>query len=159
MLKRETQSTDLCPSPATLQGNLGAGPGIKAAAPVVQPVAKPAPAAANGAATAGGALADYQSLLTSSLEKAVDAAEAIGGEVLKATRVLAEGFRREAVVVAAMQSCQASSPAARAAAFSTALRCAGTSQRRRPAPLAAASCRQPAVGVPTAPAAVCEREG
>ena len=71
------------------------------------PAAKPAAAASGAAATGGGsgAAADYQSLLAGALAAALDAAEALGGEVLRATRLLAEGFRREAAVLAAMAAC------------------------------------------------------
>ncbi|PRW32688.1 cyclase-associated 1 [Chlorella sorokiniana] len=65
--------------------------------------AAPAPAAAS---SPGGALADYRQLLSTQLVKVVDAAEAIGGQVLQASRVLAEGFRREEAVVEAIGSCQ-----------------------------------------------------
>lgn len=57
--------------------------------------AAPSPAApASGSASS--ALGSYQALLSGPLAATLDAAEAVGGEVLKATRVLAEGFRREA---------------------------------------------------------------
>lgn len=40
------------------------------------------------------------------MAKLLDAAEAVGGQVLSATRVLAEGFSREAAVVEAIGCCQ-----------------------------------------------------
>ena len=81
------------------------------------PARAPAATAATAAAVApppppppiNGAAADFQQLLATQLAGVLDAAEAIGGQVLQASRLLAEGFRREAVVVAAFATCQVSS--------------------------------------------------
>ena len=76
-----------------------------AALAAATPAAAPAPAAAS----AGGLpLPDYRQLLSTQLSKVLDAADAIGGQVLQASRVLAEGFRREAAVVEAIGTCQVS---------------------------------------------------
>ena len=86
-----------------------------ATSPVPPPPANPAPAAAPAAAApaaappppaAGGSLAAYHKLLSGAVRVALDAAEAIGGDVLRATRILADGFRGEAAVVEAMAQCQ-----------------------------------------------------
>lgn len=87
------------------------------------PTAAPAAAAAAAApppaavSTSGGALGDYRQLLGTQLVKAVDTAEAIGGQVLQAMRVLAEGFRREAAVVEAFGACQVGAGCCRSACW------------------------------------------
>ena len=78
------------------------------AAAAAAPAAAPPPAAAGTPSSGSSALADYRQLLGGQLAKVVDAAEAIGGQVLQASRVLAEGLRREAAVVEAMAACQVS---------------------------------------------------
>lgn len=50
-------------------------------------------------------------LLTGQLVRVVDAAELVGGQVLAATRLLAAGFEKEAVVVEAMGACRKPSDA------------------------------------------------
>jgi hypothetical protein len=77
-------------------------------APAAAPAAA-APVAALPATTkpdASSALSDYRQLLGTQLAKLLDAAEAVGGQVLAATRILAEGFQREAAVVEAIGVCQ-----------------------------------------------------
>lgn len=85
-----------------------APPAAAPAAPAAAAAAGPAAAAAGGS---GAALADYHALLSTQLVKLVDAGEAVGGQVLAATRVLAEGFQREAAVVEAMGACRKPSDA------------------------------------------------
>lgn len=80
-------------------------------APASRPITAPAataPAAAPRpvAGDAAGALAAYRQLLSTQLAKVVDAAEGVGGHVLTATRILAEGFQREAAVVEAFGACK-----------------------------------------------------
>lgn len=79
------------------------GPPPPTAAAAAAPAAAPAVASADGRA-----VADYRQLLSTQLVKVLDAAEAIGGQVLQASRVLAEGFRGEAAVVEAIGACQVS---------------------------------------------------
>ncbi|KAI3423920.1 hypothetical protein D9Q98_009754 [Chlorella vulgaris] len=85
------------------------------ASPLTAPASRPitAPAATAQAAAprpvagdAAGALAAYRQLLSTQLAKVVDAAEGVGGHVLTATRILAEGFQREAAVVEAFGACK-----------------------------------------------------
>lgn len=66
----------------------------------------PAAAAAAAPGPAGRALSDYRQLLITQLAKLVEAAEAVGGQVLAATRILAEGFTQEGAVVEALGACQ-----------------------------------------------------
>lgn len=84
----------------------GVAPATAPPPPTAAPAASAAAPPPAAASTSGGALADYRQLLGTQLVKAVDTAEAIGGQVLQATRVLAEGFRREAAVVEAFGACQ-----------------------------------------------------
>lgn len=80
-------------------------------APASRPITAPAataPAAAPRpvAGDAASALAAYRQLLSTQLAKVVDAAEGVGGHVQTATRILAEGFQREAAVVEAFGACK-----------------------------------------------------
>lgn len=59
----------------------------------------------------GDALAAYRALLAGQLAKALGAAEAVGGQVLAATRVLAAGFEKEAAVIEAIGTCRKPSDA------------------------------------------------
>lgn len=80
----------------------------RATAPAAARAAAGPPAALPAGTPTDGpsALADYRQLLGTQLAKLLDAAEAVGGQVLAATRVLAEGFEREAAVVEAIGVCQ-----------------------------------------------------
>ncbi|KAL4855712.1 Cyclase-associated protein 1 [Chlorella vulgaris] len=80
-------------------------------APASPPIAAPAATAPAEpplpiAGDAAGALAAYRQLLSTQLAKVVDAAEGVGGHVQTATRILAEGFQREAAVVEAFGACK-----------------------------------------------------
>lgn len=90
-----------------LQGRFDSGSVIRAPAagptPRAYPPAAPAPAASPS--SAGGPLEAYQTLLKTDVAALVDAAEKVGGEVLRATRILAEAFHRETEIVAALASC------------------------------------------------------
>ncbi|PSC76207.1 dipeptidyl aminopeptidase acylaminoacyl peptidase [Micractinium conductrix] len=79
------------------------GPGAAAAH-----ASAPAPPAASAAGTP---LEAYRGLLAKQLATLVEAGEAVGGQVLVATRVLAEGFLREASVVEAFACCRKPSDA------------------------------------------------
>ena len=92
-----------------LQGQINSGSVVRAAAPTAvpraYPPAAPAPATAPATSSGDGPLQAYQTLLKTDVAALVDAGEKIGGETLRATRILAEAFHREAEVVAAMASC------------------------------------------------------
>ena len=108
---RSTMSPHASPQ-ARLAAAAPGGPAAPAARPAApapaaaaaRPAAAPVPAAAAGGGTS--ALAEYRQLLSVQVAKLLDAAEAVGGQVLSATRVLAEGFTREAAVVEAIGACQ-----------------------------------------------------
>lgn len=84
------------------------------AASVAAPPSKPpgAAAAAPSAAPTSGSVGAYQSLLDVHLAAVADAADAIGGEVMRATRVLADAFTKERDIIAAFAACQQPAAAA-----------------------------------------------
>jgi hypothetical protein len=77
-----------------------------ASSPIAAPATAPAAAPLPVVGDAAGALAAYRQLLSTQLAKVVDAAEGVCGHVLTATRILAEGFQREAAVVEAFGACK-----------------------------------------------------
>jgi hypothetical protein len=86
-----------------------AAPAARPAAAVAAVPPPPLPPAVSGGGAApasGAALADFRQLLSTQLAALVDAGEAVGGQVLQATRVLAEGFTREAAIVEAFAACK-----------------------------------------------------
>lgn len=95
MARLETVAAKLEATQAHLAGN-------NSYAAVPAPVAAPqvdglmAVACTVSDALAAAPLPAYQALLTGPLVATLDAAEAVGNEVLRATRLLAEGFQREA---------------------------------------------------------------
>lgn len=100
----QARLSSLAPSSRTAPSAAPAPARPAAAAP---PAASAAPAGGSGA----DALAAYRALLTGQLVKALDAAEAVGGQVLAATRVLAAGFEKEAGVIEAIGACRKPSDA------------------------------------------------
>ena len=86
-----------------------AAPAARPAAAVAAVPPPPLPPAVSGGGAApasGAALADFRQLLSTQLAALVDAGEAVGGQVLQATRVLAEGFTGEAAIVEAFAACK-----------------------------------------------------
>ena len=75
-------------------------------AAVPPPPLPPAVSGGGAAPASGAAFADFRQLLGTQLAAVVEAGEAVGGQVLQATRILAEGFTREAAIVEAFAACK-----------------------------------------------------
>ena len=88
-----------------MQLHFASGSGTTSTAPAVPSAAAAAAQSDQPTSSSSSSITAYQTLLNTQVSDLITAAETIGGEVLKATRIVADAFHFELEIIAAFASC------------------------------------------------------